>query len=463
MKLKAWTLRRLVCCLAIIWLAGQSSVSFAVERLVWNKEKNSVAAEISTWDLDKLLENIASATGWQIFVEPTATHAVSTKFKDRAPGDALRLLLGDLSYALLPQTNAPAKLYVFKTALHEATRLVRAPAKAAAVKPKPIADEWIVTVKPGTNIDELAKKMGAKVIGRAEGLNTYRLKFDDATAAEAAGDKLKSDPSVASIDYNYSVPTPDQPQNLSLSSSMPPMNLVPKAVPDGNRIIVGLIDTAVQPKGTGLEGFFLPSISVAGEANPPADQPTHGTSMAETMARSMSAVGSDTESRVRFLNVNVYGNNPSTTTFEVALGVYKAINAGAMIINMSLGGAGDNSMLHQVIQSGHDQGVIFFGSAGNEPVATPTLPAAYPEVVAVTAGDRQGNVASYANYGSFVDVIAPGSSIVNFNNQSWLVMGTSASSAYMAGLAAAMADGSGKSFLDVETAIRSRFRFSSGK
>ena len=67
---------------------------------------------------------------------------------------------------------------------------------------------------------------------------------------------------------------------------------------------------------------------------------------------------------------------------------------------------------------------------------TPTYPAAYPDVIAVTAGDRKGNIAPYANRGSFVDVIAPGTSVVQFDNQSYLVSGTSASTAYVSGTAA---------------------------
>jgi subtilisin family serine protease len=154
------------------------------------------------------------------------------------------------------------------------------------------------------------------------------------------------------------------------------------------------------------------------------------------------------------LPVDVYGNGSSTTTFDVAKGIYAAINAGAMIINLSLGSEGDSQFLHKMIQSGHEQGVLFFAAAGNEPVTTPTYPAAYPEVVAVTAGDKKGNVASYANHGDFVDVIAPGSSIVAFKNRVFLVMGTSASTAYSSGMAAGLADATKKPLSQVESTIR---------
>ena len=47
----------------------------------------------------------------------------------------------------------------------------------------------------------------------------------------------------------------------------------------------------------------------------------------------------------------------------------------------------------------------------DEPSTIPVYPAAYPDVVAVTAGDKKGNIAPYANRGSFVDVVAPGVSL----------------------------------------------------
>jgi hypothetical protein len=176
--------------------------------------------------------------------------------------------------------------------------------------------------------------------------------------------------------------------------------------------------------------------------------------MSETIVRGLALTLKGKESSVRILPVDVYGNRPTTSTFDVAMGIYQAVNKGARIINLSLGSDGDTAFLRRMIQSSHDQGIIFLAAAGNEPVTTPTYPAAYPEVIAVTAGTRQGTVAPYANYGSFVDVIAPGSSIVNFNGQSWLVMGTSASTAYASGAAASFLDCGGPSSAQIEAQIR---------
>ncbi|MGB9603776.1 MAG: S8 family serine peptidase, partial [Limisphaerales bacterium] len=78
----------------------------------------------------------------------------------------------------------------------------------------------------------------------------------------------------------------------------------------------------------------------------------------------------------------------------------------------------------------------------------------YPEVIAVTAGDRRGNIAQYANDGDFVDIVAPGTSIITFRGQAYLVSGTSASTAFASGLAAGLALEHGTSMENIEKILR---------
>src|SRR5205823_11766232 len=124
------------------------------------------------------------------------THIVSAKFKDLPPGEALRLLLGDLNFALVPETNASPRLFVFRTSRQNATQLVTVP--KAGGRGKIIANELVLRLKPGANIDEVARSLGAKVIGRIPGMNAYRLQFENADAASAARDQLAANPDVAS-------------------------------------------------------------------------------------------------------------------------------------------------------------------------------------------------------------------------------------------------------------------------
>jgi hypothetical protein len=194
---------------------------------------------------------------------------------------------------------------------------------------------------------------------------------------------------------------------------------------------------------------------VAGEAALPSDQPTHATSMAQTMLTSLQTVTSGGTS-VQILPVDVYGNNATTTTFDVALGVTAAVNAGANPINLSLGTSADSEVLHETIRLARAQGVVFFASAGNEAVTTRTLPAAWKEVAAVTAGNADHTIAAWANYGSFVSIVAPGTAIVYYKDQPFVSTGTSTASAYASGMAAGISEVKKVPLSEAQTALQQK-------
>ncbi len=422
---------------------GQSA-----ESLTWRKDRDAVDADINSWSLVRTLEQVAEATGWQIYLEPGLQRKVSTKFKDRPRDKALDMLLGNLGRVLLPGTNGgPHRLLVFRTSDRDATRLIRATRKGA----KPIPNELLVRMKKGKSADALAKKLGAKIIGESEGLNSARLQFEDEEATASAREALLSDEDVNSVDPNF--PVTAQPSlEGSGGPAMPDLKLKP--IKEGEGIVIGLIDTAVQKQGNNFDSFLLPGISVAGASAPTADQPTHGTSMYETMLRGIGMFGEDAASKVRILPIDVYGDKGTTTTYEVANGIYQALQNGAQIINLSLGSEGDTPYLHEIIQKGTEAGRVFVGSAGNTPVTTPTYPAAYPEVIGVTAGDSRDRIASYANRGDFVDAMAPGTSVVPFNGQNWRISGTSPAAAYFSGAVAVNIDRTGQSPAQAAVAVQ---------
>ena len=441
---------------ALCLLAG--APARAADTLTWHTNENRVSADIKATPLPRVLSGVAQLTGWQVYLESNATFTVSAKFKDRTPGEALHLLLGDLNYALVPETNSRPRLYVFRTVQANANELV-SPAALAGKPSSRIGNELVVTLKPGANIEDLARKLGAKVIGRNDAANTYLLKFGDEAAADSAHDSLANNSDVASTDYNYSMYPPTSPQVVS-GPSLPDLTLNPKAT-DGHKIIVGVLDTAVSSiNGNADSSILLPSISVA-DGTQPAGSLTHGPAMVETMLETLKANSPDGSTSVKILPVDVYGSGESTSTFDVAQGVAAAVNAGANIINMSLGSDGDSSYLHDVITKASAQGVVFFAAAGNEPVTTPTYPAAYSEVIGVTAS-QNGQLAPYANRGNFVSVIAPGTSLVPYDGQSYMVTGTSTSTAEVSGMAAALAANGNQTPDQVVPTIRTKLAYKPG-
>jgi len=399
--------------------------------LVWHRATDRVDADVRGMALWPLLEKIAGEAGWHIFVEPDTTHTTSAKFKDLPSGDALKMLLGDLNFALVPRTNGVPQLYVFRTERQNATLLVRAPNATA----RHVPNELLVKLKPGTDIDALAKAIGAKVIGRNDKLGIYRLQFGDADATDAALASLKNNSDVLAVDYNYVFDPPATPQLLANPPVGPvSLTLDPATTGDPCNPVVGLIDTQVQSLGSQLDPFLLKPISVAGDAAANTSTITHGTAMAETILRAVSQAAGGNSS-VRILSVNVYGTGETTTSWSVALGIQAAVDNGATMLNLSLGGPSDSAVLDSVIQQAIAAGIPVYAAAGNQPVSTPTYPAATPGVIAVTA-TQGGQLAPYADFGSFVSLALPGASVVYLGGQAYVIQGTSPATAYATGVAA---------------------------
>ena len=401
------------------------SPAFATGTLSWNSDQQKVSADLKSENLLKVLEKIATTTHWHVYVEPDALHPVSAKFQNLPPGEALHLLFGDLNFALIPEANSKSRLYVFRTSRGNATQLIQPSAKDTG-KPRIIPNELIVRLKPGAKIEDIAKLLGAKVAGRLENLNAYRLQFPDQQAADAARAQLANNPDVSSVENNYVIDRPEAVQGVQAGA--PPLQLQLKPPPPGGRPIIGLIDTAVQPLGSDLDSVLLKQLSVAGDAQLDPNSPSHGTSMAETMIRTLQTLG-DGKTTWQILPIDAFGSNEEANTFDIALAIALAVSKGANPINLSLGSSSDSQVLSDVIAQGVKNNIVFYGAKGNTPVDTPFYPAADPGVTAVTALDANGNVVSWANQAPIPAIGARGSVLIPFGNQTWVVQGTSPAAA----------------------------------
>ena len=178
--------------------------------------------------------------------------------------------------------------------------------------------------------------------------------------------------------------------------------------------------------------------------------------MAQTILRAVSQSAGG-KSPVRILPVNVYGcADTTTTTWIITQAIPLAINHGATIINLSLGGPTDSAILDSVIQQAIAAGIPVYAAAGNQPVSTPTYPAADPGVIAVTA--TQGSqLAPYANFGSFVSLAMPGASVVYLGGQAYVVQGTSPATAYATGVAAGTKGAGCLPWTQIQTAMQQQF------
>jgi hypothetical protein len=446
------------CLLLACSLAGFGARAAETNLLVWNKTTDRVDADIHGEPLWPLLEDIAHQTGWHILVEPGTARNASTKFEDLQPDDALRMLLGNLNFAFVPQTNGPDFLYVFTTSKENATQPVRLD-RPVVKKQQHVANELIVKLKPGADIDALAKLLGAKITGRDDKLGIYRLEFPDAAATDAALAELQGNSEVAAVDYNYIFDPPPSPQVIANAppAPTPTLTLDPSTPNDPCSPVIGLIDTQVQSLGSQLDPIMLPPISVVGDlAANNSSVPTHGTAMANAMAQAIAQV-SGGKSPVRILSVVVYDQSETTTTWNVALGIQAAVDGGATVLNLSLGGTTESPILDDIVNQALAKGIVIFAAAGNQPVSAPTYPAAIPGVNDVTALSQPGQLAAYADFSPQVDMALPGTSIFSYGGQSFVVQGTSPATANATGVAAGTKGLNCPTWAQIQAAMQQKF------
>jgi len=410
----------MLACLLAFWLGPD--LAPAADTPLWRTNQTGLSVDINRWQLPRVLKQIAIQTGWRVFVEQGTTATITAKFQSTNADEAVARLLAHVNYTRMA-TNGAAQLLVYRTIPTAATQIVTT--EPEGKRDYRIPNELIVRLKPNAkeSIEALAKELHAEIIGRDDRLKLYRLRFDTEADANAAQILMATDPSVAEVSPNYMVdpPAPVQVSPVVAAGPTGQASLLNPKTPAGGKVI-GLIDTAVQMQSQ-MQPYAVNPLSVVGQPDPGSDQITHGTSMMETMMQGMP----DAPSKIQ--PVDVYPGGESTSTYEVVEGIIAAVNAGDNPINLSLGGTGNSALLQQVIAEGVAKNILFVAASGNDGGTSPTYPASYPGVLAVTASGSDGQLASYANDGPFVQAMEPGTSIVYLNGQAWQVEGTSTATA----------------------------------
>ena len=441
----------------LLLLALAAGFAAGAVGLKWDAAARTFDADLDRVELGRVLEALAAATRWDVRVEPGTERQVSARFERLPEGPALLQLFEGVSFLVLPQPDGQRRLLVYRTAAGNATERVRAAEEAeAAAARRPGSRELLVTLKPGASAAELAERHGAKVTGSLEGLDTYRLEFTDAEAAATAAELLADDESVEAVEFNQNFARPETPQLLT---GVPALNFDLSAAPVGadGKVIVALVDSAI-PANNRFTDWLLTGLQVAGAPGTLSGL-GHGEAMLEALLQAYALAPADGRTlAVRILPVDVYGAYAETSTFNVAAGILAAVKQGADIINLSLGGPAPSALLERVLNVAVEAGALPIAAAGNLPTTEPTYPAAYGQALAVTARDRAGQVAAYANRGEFVDVMAPGTAIVQHDGRTYVVNGTSASTAHASGWAAALA-ATGRPAPEVRAALVEKLPF----
>ncbi|MFG2517318.1 S8 family serine peptidase [Streptomyces sp. NPDC048584] len=206
----------------------------------------------------------------------------------------------------------------------------------------------------------------------------------------------------------------------------------------GEGVTAYVIDTGVRVTHQDFEGRASHGYDAVDNDDTADDGNGHGTHVAATVAGAAHGIAKKAD----VVAVRVLDDNGSGTTEQVIAGIdwVTENHKGPSVANMSLGGGADPA-LDAAVQKAIASGVIFAVAAGNESAeAGQGSPARVPEAITVASSTKDDAQSDFSNFGTAVDLYAPGSDITSAWNESdtgtKTISGTSMASPHVAGAAA---------------------------
>jgi subtilisin family serine protease len=355
---------------------------------------------------------------------------------------------------------APRRGAAIAAAAFTATALVTGAAAAPAVadelekapllgtaKASAIEGRYIVVMNDRVNnADEAAARSQAKA-RRGKVLHSFGAVLNGFSAKlpDAAVERLRANPDVAFIeaDQRFSIDATQSPATWGLDridQRNLPLNNSYTYDATGSGVTAYIIDTGIRASHSQLGGRVGAGYSAINDGNGTNDCNGHGTHVAGTVGGSTYGVAK----QVTLRPVRVLDCSGSGSTSGVIAGVNWVTSnhaAGApAVANMSLGG-GVSSALDTAVTSSINDGVTYAVAAGNENTnacnGSPSRVGAAVTVGSTTSTDARS---SFSNYGSCLDLFAPGSSITSAwhtsDSATNTISGTSMATPHVAGVAA---------------------------
>ncbi|MEW1656013.1 MULTISPECIES: S8 family peptidase [unclassified Streptomyces] len=328
-----------------------------------------------------------------------------------------------------------------------------------------VKGSYIVLLKKSASIHaaesgNLASKYGGKVkrtfTSAIDGFSTTGMSDEDAK-------RLAADPAVDKVVQNHTF-------RANATQANPPswgLDRIDQAdtkgdgkytYPDsaGEGVTAYVIDTGIHISHKDFGGRASYGFNAIDNSDKAEDDNGHGTHVAGTIGGTAHGVAK----KVKLVAVKVLDGQGSGSTEQVVAGIdwVTKNHKGPSVANMSLGGGADEA-LDAAVKKAIDSGVTFGVAAGNESVdAGQSSPARVKEAITVASSTKDDQQSDFSNYGSVVDLYAPGSDITSDWNTSddatKTISGTSMATPHVVGAAAVyLADHKDAKPADVEKAL----------
>ncbi len=289
-----------------------------------------------------------------------------------------------------------------------------------------VAGEVIVQIVSGSNRSEIAREVDAEITDSIPDQNIYLLRIPAQTPIADAVSKLEKKRGVLIVQPNtyiglpeinqISQSFPDQTRPIYLQGIEPALYYTQpgsydigldsaQLISTGSNVVVAVIDNGIDADHPAFVGAIAPGghdfvddDSDPSEAGGPMSG--HGTFVAGLIRL--------TAPDCSILPFRAFDSTGLGTAFSITEAIYASMTAGAKVINMSFSMYTMSPMIKAAVREARQAGIVMVASTGNDHVSDSTYPAAWPEVIAVSAIDESEQSAWFSNYGDYIDICAPG-------------------------------------------------------
>ncbi|GLG81547.1 S8 family peptidase [Acinetobacter calcoaceticus] len=314
-----------------------------------------------------------------------------------------------------------------------------------------IKNQYIVILNKdaGPSIDfaqNIAKQHGAKVLQSYDTvLKGFAIYLPD-TAATAFVEAMKKNPQVLSVENDIVMKIDATTQSNPdwgldrIDQKALPLNSAYSYLQTGSGTTAYIVDTGILSSHQQFSGRVLSGYTAISDGNGTTDCNGHGTHVAGTVGGSTYGVAKN----VNLVPIRILGCDGSGASSNVIAGLDWILKNGKKpaVVNMSLGGDASTS-LDSAVENLFNNGYVMVVAAGNSNTdACSASPARVSKALTAAATDSTDTRASYSNYGSCVDIFAPGSQInsswIGSNTATKVLNGTSMATPHVAGVVAEM-------------------------